>query len=98
MTHFKNSDIPGTATLELLEIASPDLQTMPLAGGNGGGYHDHVQGAALFYPGYHMEWLIETYWRDSPIYPDVSEPSTDFEGVDADGCRLPITWGSSSTK
>lgn len=96
MSYLKNADVPGTATLELLEIASPRLQTVAVAGGDGGGQHDHIHGGVLFHPGYHTEWLIKTYWGDSPIYPNGSESNTDFAGAEIDGYRLPIIWGSSS--
>lgn len=98
MAYLKDADIPGTATLELLEIASPRLQTVPVAGGTGGGQHDHVQGGVLFHPGYHTDWLIKTYWGGSAIYPDGSEANAEVHVAETDGYHLPIIWGSSSER
>jgi len=96
MTYYKTPDFCEVETLESVDNAIPELQTMPVGGGNGVDHQARIQGAVLFYPGYHMEWLIDTYWRGPHMSPGVLAPSMESDEAPHDEYRLPIIWGSYS--
>jgi hypothetical protein len=96
MTYYKVPNFSAVETLELVDNTAPDLQLVPVDGGDGADHQAHIHGAALFYPGYHMQWLMDTYWRDPHMSPGLLAPSTESDEPADEGYRLPIIWGSSS--
>ena len=96
MTYYKTPNYSAVETLEIVDNAAPELQTVPVGGGDGADHQAHIHGAALFYPGYHMEWIINTYWRGPHMSPGLLAPSADADEPVHEDYRLPITWGSSS--